>query len=197
MKITASLSLLFSAVLAAQAQGTFVYDQQSATDGMATFLSSINRGQPIGQAFTPSLGSVGFVQIQLVNVQNLTNATIAVNLWGDSLGGTLLGSSDPLSLPAGYGPDTANLLFASPVAVNPGSTYYLQPVIQAGGNNSWFVLTDFYNYSGGALFIQGQPRTDGLTAWFREGIIVPEPTVMSLLLLGLGGWFCARQIKLK
>ena len=124
MKITFSSSVLFAAILIAKGQGTFVYDQQSATNGIATFGASISQGEPIGQAFTPSLSGVGFVQLQLLNSFNLTNATIAVNLWADSLGGTFLASTERLSLPAGYGMRTTTFRFGSPVTLTPGSTYY-------------------------------------------------------------------------
>ena len=125
MKITSFLSLYFAAALIASGQGTFLYDQQSATAGLTTFGVSINQAQPLGQAFTPSLSGIGFVQLQVDNALNLTNATLAVNLWADSLGGTLLASTEPLSLPAGYRAISTTFLFASPVTVNPGSTYYL------------------------------------------------------------------------
>ena len=126
-----------------------------------------------------------------------TNATIAINLWADSLSGTLLGTTQPLDLPAGYGTANATFSFASPVALMPGSTYYFQPVIQSGGNSDWFFRADYYDYAGGVLFTQGQPRTDGLVAWFREGIIVPEPSALSLFGLGLGVLFYARRTHTK
>ena len=197
MKITSSLAVLCAAAVTAKGQGTFLYDQQSATNGIGTFFVSITEAQPLGQAFTPSLSAVGFVQLQLFNAFTPTNATIAVNLWADSLGGTLLGTTEPLSLPARFGTANTNFLFASPVAVTPGNTYYLQPVIQSGGNSDWFLRVDFYNYSGGALFMQGQPRTDGQVAWFREGIIVPEPSTMLLFGLGLGVLFGAWRVRIR
>ena len=73
------MASFFVAALIASGQGTLIYDQQSATNGIATFGASINQSQPIGQAFTPSFASVGFVQLQLYNGFNLTNATLAVN----------------------------------------------------------------------------------------------------------------------
>ena len=123
----------------ASGQGTLLYDQQSATTGIAHFGNSINQSQPIGQAFTPSLSAVGFVQLQLFNGFNPTNATIAVNLWADSLGGTLLGTTEPVSLPARFGTSNTNFLFLSPVAVTPGNTYYFQPIIQSAGNNDCYL----------------------------------------------------------
>ena len=74
------MCLFCAAVLTAHGQGTLTYDQQSATNGIGTFFTSINQSQPIGQAFTPSLSAVGFVQLQVFNGLNLTNATLAVNL---------------------------------------------------------------------------------------------------------------------
>lgn len=183
MKINPSLCLFFTAIQIASGQGTLLYDQQSATNGIASGGVAINQAQPLGQAFTPSLAAVGFVQLQLFNGFNLTNATIAVNLWADSLGGTHLGSTEPVSLPAGFGTRTTNFFFASQVAVTPGGTYYFQPVILAGGNNDWTVGVDFYNYPG-AYYYQGVPQPGGLNFWFREGIVVPEASILTLFSVG-------------
>ena len=117
MKIHFSFALIFTTTLIVRGQGTFLYDQQSATGGLATYGASINQSQPVGQAFTPSLSAVGFVQLQVDNGFNRTNATLAVNLWADSLGGTLLGTTEPRSFPAGYDTISTTFLFASPVAL--------------------------------------------------------------------------------
>lgn len=196
MRIIPSSALFFAAVLIAQGQGTFFYDQQSATNGIATFGTSINQGQPIGQAFTPSLSAVGFVQLQLQNNFNLTNATIAVHLWADSLGGTYLGSTEPIALPAGYFALATTFRFANQVAVTPGNTYYFQPVIQLGGNNDWIVSLDYYSYPGD-YFFQGVAQPGGLQFWFREGVVVPEPSALLLLGLGLGALLLFRRTLFK
>src|SRR5258706_6715557 len=102
-----------------------------------------------------------------------------MNLRSDSITGTILGTSSPLSLTLG-GPST--FVFPTPVPVTSGTTYYFQPVIQSSvGGYGTFVAG--YNYSGGMAFVDGLavPTKD---FWFREGIVVPEPCSAALLLLG-------------
>jgi hypothetical protein len=186
----ATLALVRSSVYA---QG-FVYDQQSATNGIATFGSPIQPNQPIGQSFTPTLSSIDFVELEFGNsLPNKTNATIAVKIWSGSIGGTLLGSTDPVFIPSSFTDGSTNFSFSASVSLVPGTTYYLQPVILSGGNNSWTVLNDFYNYSGGAMIVQGAPQGGGLDLWFREGMVVPEPSSMALLALFGAGYFAARR----
>ena len=45
----------------ANGQGTFVYDQQSATEGAPVDGGAALSQQPLGQSFTPTLPNVGFV----------------------------------------------------------------------------------------------------------------------------------------
>jgi hypothetical protein len=59
---------------------------------------------------------------------------------------------------------------------------YFQPVVQSG--DAWGIYHDRHlDYSGGTAFFGGQldPFFD---LWFREGIIVPEPSSALLLLSG-------------
>jgi hypothetical protein len=70
-----------------------------------------------------------------------------------------------------------NFIFSVPVAVTPGTTYYLQPVQSGDGVGS--SVTDG-SYPGGTEIYQGSPIPDR-DLWFREGIIVPEPSSMFLL----------------
>jgi hypothetical protein len=189
--------ILLSIVLTSRlfGQGTLIYDQQSATNGVATFGSSIRPNDQSGQSFTPGLSAVGFVQFQLADFSPGPGvaAIIAVNLWADSLGGTFLGSTDPIPLPAGFF-GNPTFFFSAPVPVLPGTQYYFEPVIQAGGgNNSWFMMGDLYNYPGGAFIFQGQATATD--RWFREGIVVPEPSCFSLLLMGIGSLWLLRRTK--
>jgi hypothetical protein len=173
-----------------------MYDQQSASNGLAPSGYSINLGQPLGQAFTPMLSSVGFVALELENSTARTNATIYVNLWADSIGGTLLGSTAPVSFPASYFLGPTNFFFGTPLAVTPGTQYYLQPVIQSGGNNQWTIQLDFYSYPD-PFYGQGVPLSNGQRAWFREGILVPEPSSALLILAGAGFLACSRRAQAK
>ena len=71
----------------------------------------------------------------------------------------------------------------------PGATYYFQPVDQSG--DSWGVSIAEYNYSGGSVFVSGAP-VFASDYWFREGI-VPEPSLMALIILGVGSSLCFRR----
>lgn len=170
----------------APAQGTFLYDQQSVTNDSAggEGVPTIQSNQPIGQSFTPALGSIGFIRLFLIDGSlNGLGANVYLNLRSDSITGPILSSTDPVFMPDGFG-GPKNFLFPTPVAVTPGVVYFFQPVVQSG--DLWGVVDDnHYNYPGGTAIGQGiaDPVFD---LWFREGIIVPEPSGVSLFLLAMG-----------
>ena len=190
------MSLLLSG-FHARCQGTFVYDQQSSTNEVSTgFDPNIQSSEPIGQSFVPSLSSVGFVRLYVSDsiFPVGSPATVYVNLLSGSITGTVLAATSPLNLPGGYFGYT-NFFFSAPVSVNPGTTYYFQ--IVANSSDEW--LTRFLgggsSYTNGTAFLNGQPDTfDDL--WFREGIIVPEPS-FPLALLGVSALFCNHRRKPK
>jgi hypothetical protein len=71
-------------------------------------------------------------------------------------------------------------------------TYFFQPVVQSG--DSWSVVAyNSYNYQGGNAFEQGL-SLPSIDLWFREGIVVPEPSSLSLL-IGSGVLFYVRRAK--
>jgi len=199
--IVAALAMSLLASFA-NAQGTFLYDQQSATDANPALSGAfIESEQPIGQSFTPTFSSVGFVQLRLSDATfgNGLGATVYVNLWADSLGGgTLLGSTDPVSIPDSSSPLLITTFrYSTPVAVTPDTTYYFQPtVVQDGGEVDGIIWGDRYNYSGGTSYFFGAPTPESsYDLWFREGIVVPEPSVASLALLGGLVAACRRRKK--
>jgi len=49
------------------------------------------------------------------------------------------------------------------------------------------------DYAGGTEFLQGQPGNNDL--WFREGIVIPEPSATSLFVAGFGVLFCTSFVK--
>jgi len=171
---------------AALSQGTFVYDQQLVTNDTSggEFSAAIQTNQPIGQSFTPTLSSVGFVRLFLGDSsRNGIGANVLVNLRSDSLQGPILASTDPVFMPDGFS-GRADFLFLNEVSVIPGTTYFIQPVVQSG--DAWNIFLDInYKYPGGTAFFSGvaDPSFD---LWFREGIIVPEPASGSLILLAIG-----------
>jgi hypothetical protein len=198
MRPTSTAALALAATtLAALGQGTFIYDQQSATNRAVSGGAAFGvEQQPFGQAFTPALSSVGFVQFEFADAYpgDGIGATVYVNLWADSLAtGTLLGSTAPVFMPDRfpfYG--ITSFLFATPVPVTPGTTYYLQPVVQSGDN--WAIIDGNFNYANGTWFLNGQPVLDGRVLWFREGTYVPEPS--SALLFALAAaTLCAPRFR--
>ncbi len=73
-------------VFVASGQGTFVYDQSSATNRSFAGGYEFQQEQPFGQSFTPSLASIGFVQMEFIGgPQQLGGATVYVNLRADSV----------------------------------------------------------------------------------------------------------------
>ena len=192
----AALALALT-TLAALGQGTFIYDQQSASSrSVGPYGAPFGVEQPSGQSFTPALSSVGFVQFEFddPNPGDGIGTTVYVNLWADSLAtGTLLGSTTPAFMPDRFYLGIANFLFAVPLPVTPGTTYYLQPVVQSGDNN-WVIIEGNFNYANGTWFANGQPTLDGRVLWFREGTIVPEPS--SALLFALAAaTLCAPRFR--
>jgi hypothetical protein len=185
---------LLLAALGACGQGTFIYDQQSATNRSGNYGAAIQQVQPMGQSFIPALSSVGFVQFQFADTlpQDGIGATVCVNLWSDAIGtGTLLGSTTPVYMPDGFYHAVTNFYFSAPISATPGTTYYLQPVQQSGDAN-WAIVGDYFNYPGGTMYALGAPNPNGLDLWFREGILVPEPSSWVLALLGMAVWVCIR-----
>ena len=171
---TRVLPLIVAALLVPNlgpAQGTFEYDQQSADEisgGGGVF--SIAASQPVGQSFTPALTSIGFVRLA---VAGSAGTVMYVNLRTSSITGPVLGVSETIlftSSATGH----SNFFFATPVALTPGATYFLQPTLQSG---SGFIVAYNYDYPGGTAYFNGSPDVYFRDLWFREGIIVPEPSL--------------------
>ena len=168
--------------LSALAQGTLVYDQQSSTNETGVAAGAlIQQVTPLGQSFTPTLSAVGFIRLALYdeNPDNGVGVTLNLNLReGASTSGTILATSAPLALGNGFSGRT-NFLFNGAIPVTPGNVYLFELVIQTG--DLWRVTSGEYNYPGGTAFANGFPAGGMTDLWFREGIVVPEPSVLTLL----------------
>jgi hypothetical protein len=192
MTLTAVLPLL------ASAQGTMIFDQQSSDEanGGSSF-NIIQNVQPTGQSFTPSLSGIGFVRLNLFDQvrSNGRGATIYVNLRSDSITGPIVDSTAPVALPDNFGlplnTGYVTFFFPANAALQPGITYFLQPVVQSG--DSWGIFGSPFPYSGGNLYANGTPFSSAY--WFQEGIIVPEPSTCVLLLCAAGLWIRFRHGK--
>jgi hypothetical protein len=188
--------LLMVMVVSAYGQGTLIYDQSSATNPVGGAGYPIQADQPMGQSFTPNLSSVGFVMLEFLDFPANGSSMAYVNLWVGAIGtGTLLSSTAPVFIPQGAFNYVTNFFFSTPVAVNPGTTYYLQPEIQSGDVNGLCVIgAQVFNYPGGTAYFDGSPDINNSDLWFREGVIdVPEPASPMLLFLGIGLYLYARH----
>jgi len=203
MKAELVQKLLFTTAiflpLLATAQGTFIYDQQSSDESNGGSVGNIiQNAQPTGQSFTPSLDGVGFVRLQLFdqNRSNSLGATVYVNLRSDSITGPIIGTSDPITMPDNFGIPLSSgfvtFFFPATVSIQPGTTYFFQPVVQSG--DSWAILAGVFNYGGGAEYAFGSASSSA-DYWFREGVVVPEPSIFSLGMLGtVGLWLGSRRV---
>jgi hypothetical protein len=194
--LTYLFMLLMPVSFLAHGQGTFVYDQQSSDESLPgeAIVGITSFQQPVGQSFTPSLTAVGFIRLQLLDgiPRNGIGATILINLRTNSITGPIMASTVPVLVPDDPGNNTVNFttfFFSTPVSVTPGMFYYFQPMIQSGDN---FGVGRFVpSYPGGTEYINGLPGNSDL--WFREGIVVPEPLAVNLILLGVGSFICLRK----
>lgn len=182
--LIAALGLLFQGV--APGQGSLVYDQQSTSNsffGNSGFL--IETFQPTGQSFTPSFSAVGFVQFGFLDFpQNGQGASVIVNLREDSISGNVLATTSPVAITDGFS-GMKTFFFPNQVAVVPNVTYYFQPVVYSG-DLTVSILGNRVDYPGGTSFFGGVPHPTGIDLGFREGIVVSEPSTLSLTVIGAG-----------
>jgi hypothetical protein len=179
LRILIKVSACSMFVTMIQAQGTFFYDQQSSDESqLGGGAVIIQASQPLGQSFAPSLAQVGFIRLYLSDAAfDGLGATIRVNLRTNSVSGPILGVSDPVFVSDRFiGP--INFFFPSMVSVTPEAPYYFQPEVVSGGNFQLYAYNSF-GYPRGNAFYQGVQQTVN-DLWFREGIIVPEPSVVGI-----------------
>lgn len=176
------LSVLF--VLNGHTQGTLVFDQQSSTDEDFPYGGlSIQFYGSVGQSFTPSLSTVGFVRVKLYDAApfNPFGATLVMNLRSNAINGPIIGTSQLLVLANGFAGST-NFIFSSAVGVIPNSTYYFETSVVSG--DQWGITAMGNDYPNGNYY-GGNTSAVGGDLWFREGIVVPEPTTGAVLVAGL------------
>ena len=188
--------VLVAAGLSAHGQGTFVYDQQSSDESSVAGDASIQGDQP-GQSFTPTLSSVGFIRLFLQDGRPgvAGGATVYISLRSTSISGTILGSTDPVTMPDSFVGFT-NFFFSTAIPLIPGTTYFFQPVVQSG--DFWHVAAyNSYNYPGGMEFTGTTPFPNN-DLWFREGVVVvPEPLSASLVVFGTGAFALTARLRRK
>jgi hypothetical protein len=175
-------------------QGTLVFDQESSSDeGYVGGGAPIQFYGTVGQSFTPSLSTVGFFRVKLQDLApyNSLGATLLINLRSNAINGPILGTTTSVVLPDGFNGST-NFFLPTVVPVVPGTMYFFQVLVQSGDNVNIAMMGDVY--SSGTVYGGNFPAT-GNDLWFREGVVVPEPTALALLGCGLGVWWIGHRGK--
>src|SRR5688572_15257611 len=138
------------------AQGTFIYDQQSASEGtVGEFSVNVLSNQPVGQSFRPALGSLDFVRLYFIN--GGVGGSAYLNLRSNSIDGPIIATSQSVTLPDAY-KGYSNFFFPSSVPLVAGDVYVFQPVILSG--TGW--LLNYHNgfgYAQGAAIFGGVQQT--------------------------------------
>ena len=187
MKVKLLASFVLFAAFCADGQGTtFLYDQQSSMNsgyygyGGGPFF--INMVPNTGQSFTPGLPGVDFIRLSIAD-GNLTDglgSTWFLNLRSDSITGPILGTTATVYL-ADLHAGAADFLFPNTIPLTPGTSYFFD--INSPDGAAWNIFTGNFAYPGGNAWGRNQ-SLDFTDYWFREGLVVPEPSVVGLFLIG-------------
>ncbi len=164
------------------AQGTMLVDQQSFDLATAITDTSI---AGIGQSFTPTLSLIDYVQFGVADIS--PGSMVFVNLRQNSMSGQILGTTDTQAVPLNDGHVPTTYLFPTTVTLNPGTTYFLEPVVVFNAFQITILTSNPLSpnpnpYPGGSA-LHGN-IAGSYSLWFSEGIIVPEPSTWALLTLG-------------
>jgi hypothetical protein len=159
-----------------------VVDQVSGDTNEVIQNSTLIPDNQIAQSFTPSLSAVGFVQFNefVPAFPGNDQVTFMVNLRSGAYNGPVLSSTAPVVLVRGP-IEFGTFYFPVNIPVTPGQLYFFEPVLQSTG----FLAIGYKNpssYLGGDAWNNGLRDTGDY--WFREGIVVPEPGAVWLLLFG-------------
>ena len=187
-----AISLLLAAATSL-AQG-FIVDQASGTPNEITTESTTLPGNATVQSFTPSLSAVGFVQFQTFVSATSSGETVMINLRQDAYNGPIVSSTDPVFL-MNKGTAISSFLFPGNVPITPNQVYYFEPVVLSAGN--WDIgYKSPSGYDRGQLFSNGLPDNQA-DLWFIEGIVVPEPGTVWMLLFGGSMFLWHRRVAKK
>ena len=194
---SSSLGILtLFATLCAYGQGiSFLYDQQSSTNegyyGYGSGPTYQSMLPTTGQSFTPTLAGIDFIRLELndASASGTLSSTWFLNLHSDSIHGPVLGTTATVVLPGGF-TGAADFYFPSTIPLTPGTSYWFDLNSPDGGN--WHVIAGVFNYPGGYGWAQDTAYLFS-DYWFREGLVVPEPSSVSLLLLGGAAFISLRR----
>ena len=190
LKVVAMVALLVIGKLAGQG---LLVDQASGTLTEPITQSSLIPDNQIAQSFTPSCSAVGFVQFsEYVPAFPGNNAvTFVVNLRSGAYNGPIVSSTDPVVLVNKF-TQIGTFYFPDNITVTPGQLYFFEPVLQSLGQLAVGYKSPS-SYPGGDAWGNGAP-TAGADYWFREGVVVPEPSVIALFGLGATALFGCRLV---
>ncbi|PYK97818.1 MAG: hypothetical protein DME19_14845 [Verrucomicrobia bacterium] len=187
------LCLLLSA-MKTQTQGLLV-DQASGTIGENIQNSITIPVQPTVQSFMPTLPGIGYIQLSTYIRAASSGVTVIINLRHDAYNGPIVSSTDPVIV-VNKNTQISAFYFTGNIPVTPNQVYYFEPVVLSGG--TWFVgYKGPSTYDRGDLFSNGVPSGGAVDLWFQEGIVVPEPRGVWLLLFGGSVLFWCRRIGMK
>jgi len=172
------------------AQGLLV-DQASGTTNELTSQATVLPDNQIAQSFTPSLSAVGFVQFQTYISAASSGERVVINLRQDAYNGPIVSSTDPVFL-INKITQINTFYFSGNIPITPNQVYYFEPVVLSAGN--WFIGDKPSSYDRGDLFSNGVPSGGAVALWFQEGIVVPEPAAVWLLLFGSGLFLWQRRV---
>lgn len=181
--------LFFSLVVAdSLSQGFLAVDQASGTTNELIQVASRIPDNEIAQSFTPLIPAAGFVQLQTSIFANSSGETLVINLRQGAFNGPIIGSTTAEFLVNKF-TEVSTFYFPAEVALTPGQLYFFEPVLLSPGSLDIGTKSPS-SYLGGDLWSNGMmdPQAD---LWFREGVVVPEPGAVWLLLFGtpLLVWF--------
>lgn len=188
---------VFTCGPSAKGQGTPIFDQESSTDEtpFANAGVQIQQASPFGQSFTPTLSTIGFIRLNLNDYDSLNGqgAALHLNLRTNSVSGPGLATTSSVTLTNGF-VGIVHFFFGSNIPVSAGTTYAFQIEVDSG--DLWNAVASEYNYPGGTIFANGLPVGGMGDVWFREGIIVPEPTSAALFVGGTLAILFGRRVRI-
>jgi hypothetical protein len=163
-----------------------IVDQASDVDADRAGWWSIAALAPIGQTFRPSLAGLDAIELWTEDQWDAecagAGATLQVNIREAVIGGPLLGSSDPVTLPDCF-KGVAFFGFPSFIAVTPEKTYAIEVIVTSQDN--WGVIwqQEPESYPRGEALALG--ATSEADLWFRAGLRSPTPLADAYCLNGL------------
>jgi len=135
----------------------------------------------LAQSFTPSFNAVGFVQLRtLVTSPSGSQVTVTVNLRQGAYDGPVVSSTDPVVI-TGFA-DVGTFYFSDNIPLTAGQMYFFEPVLQSSGSLDVGFKSPS-TYDRGDLISNGMPSGGLGDLWFREGVVVPEPSTGLLFFL--------------